>query len=413
MIHVHRARRKFSGTGLALVVIALSAGCPAATLLSDSETTELASTTEWAVIMYMPAGPALDSQAIVDLEAIDAAGLEGTGVRVLALVDREGGGTASGWTGTRLYEIPHMIPIGVPELQIEPGASDVSLDMNDPRTLRALLSFVEERYRPRSRALILWGEGTGYHHAVFLSEAMAGGGVDLLGLDMSFGATMEIAWEIRGVADLIVASQGVVPVSGWDYEGALRRFIASDRTGDSLAEAIVTSYAESRGSAPHATISTIRLDRIEPVMDALNAFSDAVRAAITDAGTREAVRASMFYDVEDFYATPGDLAIDLGDLPVVVSLGHGIAEDEAARLERAVYEAVGRNYRGPANPRASGISVHLIPLRSDGSAAASHHENYLNRPGETAALSFVGRSTWVPTLPSGPGLLFRLFYEPM
>ncbi len=408
-----QCRRVVNGVASALAAALLSAGCPAGLLLPDSGTTELASSTEWAVILYMPASAVLDAQATADLEAIESADLEDSGVRVLALVDRAGGDPASGWNGTRLYEIPRMIPVAVQELGIGPGAPDVSLDMSDPRTLRALLGFVEERYRPRFRALILWGEGRGYHHGEFLSKALTGRHVDLLGLDMSFGATVEVAWEIRGAADLLVASQGVVPVAGWDYEAALRRFTASDRTREAFAKAIVTSYAESRGGAPHATISSIRLDRIEPVVDALNAFSDAVSAEITNPGTREAVRASVFYDVEDFYATPGDLAIDLSDLSAVVSLGFGIAEGEAARIEQAVKEAVDRNHRGSADPRASGISVHLIPLRPDGSAAASHHENYLNRSGETASLSFVSHSTWPPTLPSGPGLLYRLFYEPM
>ncbi len=413
MSRARRARCRGRAAGITIAAAAVLAGCSGATMLPDWATTRLAPATDWAVVLFMRASAHLDSQAVADLAAIESADLAGSGVTVLALVDRTAGGSPSGWTGTRLYEFPHSVPVAVPVLGIDPAGPEVSLDMHDPGMLRTLLGFVEERYRPRRRALVLWGEGGGYHLAGFLSEALAEGGVDLLGLDMSFGATVEIAWEVRRSAGLLVASQGVVPAAGWDYEAALRRLANSDRTPRAFAEAIVATYAEASGGAPQATMSAVRLDRIEEVMHALNSFSSAVSAGITDATIREAVRGTIFYDVEDFYATPGDLAVDISDLAAVVSRDHGIAAAEAARLEEAVGEAVHPNHRGPADPRAHGISVHLIPLRSDGSAASSHHENYLNRPGEPSPLSFVAHSTWVPTLPAGPGLLYRLFYEPM
>ena len=395
----------------------LSTGCGG--LLPDSATTVRSSSSEWAIVLYMNVSPGLQSQADADLRAMEAVGLSGTGITVLALLD-DG-------SRARLYEVADdpagsspsvsSIPVAVPTLGIDPAGQDVTLDMSDPATLDELLSFVERRYAPARRALILWGEGTGYHVAGFLAAALRGHTLDVIGFDTSFGAGLEVAWELRHTSELMVASQGIVPDAGWNYGQALRRFIESERTPAALSDAFVTAAAEAAagavGGAGRFTISSIELALLDPVMAALNAFSDALYDGIGDAATRDALRATLFYDVEDFYATPGDLSIDVGDLGVVVHRDHGIAGEEAAALIHAVQAAVRSNLPGSERQAASGMSVHLIPLRADGTAESGHAPVYLRGSPGITPLSFAIDSTWAPVYPAGPGLLYRLFYEVM
>ncbi|MFW5883954.1 MAG: clostripain-related cysteine peptidase [bacterium] len=427
--------------------------CAPGTVLDPSSVTELTRAgTEWLIVVYMSADNELESQAIEDLNEMEAAGLRGSGVTVIALLDRAEGHDASNgdWTGTRLYEVADdpdgvdasisSIPLAVPSLGIDPAGGDVELDMADPRTLALLLAFARETYDPRHTALVVWGHGSGYRSAgspqrpvashevgrvtshddasggdalytAELAQAISGAGLDLLGFDTCFGASVEVAYEVHADAALMVASQSLEPADGWEYDDVLARFASGSRTIDSLAEAVTSSYVSTYSDVAGASISTIRLDRVPAVVDALDAFALAVHAHVADSVRRDAVRATLFYEAEDFYTTPGDLSIDVADAGRVVADRHGHATVEAGALADAVDAAVLSSWSGSAHPRANGISVHLVPLEADGTASLSHDESYLRGGAADHPLAFVAVSAWVPAPLERTGLLYRLFYE--
>ncbi|MFW6260604.1 MAG: hypothetical protein ACOC6J_03370, partial [Spirochaetota bacterium] len=177
------------------------------------------------------------------------------------------------------------------------------------------------------------------------------------------------------------------------------------------AEAVTSSYVSTYSDVAGASISTIRLDRVPAVVDALDAFALAVHAHVADSVRRDAVRATLFYEAEDFYTTPGDLSIDIADAGRVVADRHGHATVEAGALADAVDAAVLSSWSGSAHPRANGISVHLVPLEADGTASLSHDESYLRGGAADHPLAFVAVSAWVPAPLERTGLLYRLFYE--
>ena len=425
---------RFHRGAIALVGLLLLTlvGCDAGVVLRS---TEVAGTGGWVIVVFMSADNDLEAQAIAELNEMEAAGLTGTGVTVVALLDRAVGHDAShdDWSGARLYEIVDdpdgadgvitSIELAVPALGIGPGSASVELNTGDPRTLAAVLDFVDERYRPEHTALIIWGHGGGYAstgydesaggdvlHTAELAAALAGRELDLIGFDTDYAAAIEVAWELRETAQFMVASQDVQPADGWEYDDFLRRFLATELTPRSLADSIGESYASIYTGTSRATISTIRLDRVAAVMDALNNVADTLAEAVDSNEARDRIRETLFYDVEDFYSTPGDLAIDLGDVGLIIARDHDLADEAAGALTTAVAEAVVTSSRGDANPRASGMSVHLVPLRSDGTAESSHAAGYVRGAAVDHPLSFVEASTWVPRLPDGPGLLHRLFY---
>lgn len=442
-------RTAIAGCAAALLTVA----CAPGTMLDPASVTELTRRgAEWTIVVYMSGDNELEARAIEDLNEMEAAGLQGSGVTVVALVDRAEGHDATNgdWTGTRAYEVADdpdgvdaeiaSIPLAVPALGIDPAGSDVELDMADPRTLALLLAFVRDTYAPDHTALVVWGHGSGYRgeHAAArspttggvarvtshddgsggdalytaeLARAVAGAGLDLIGFDTCFGASLEVAYELRDDATLMVASQSLEPADGWEYDDVLGRFAAGPRTVGSLADAVTTSFAASYSAVSGASISAIRLDRVGPVVGALDAFALAAHAAVGDPDARDALLATLFYEAEDFYTTPGDLSIDLADAARVVADRHGYAEEEAAGLAESVRSAVVSTWSGSAHPRANGISVHLIPLEADGTAAASHDEAYLRGGSTPHPLSFVAASAWVPAPLERAGLLYRLFYE--
>ncbi len=425
-------RRRCGRILLAGLLSLATLGCGGGAML---DSTGLAGAGGWVIVVFMSADNELEAQAIADVNEMEAAGLIGTGVTVVALIDRAVGYDDSNgdWSGTRLYEITDdpdgvdgviaSVELAVPALGIGPETAAVELNTGDPRTLAAVLDFVDERYRPERTALIVWGHGGGYAstgydesaggdvlHTGELAAALAGRELDVIGFDTDYAAAIEVAWELRESARFMVASQDAQPADGWEYDDLLRRFVDSDRTPRSLANSIGESYASIYSEIASATLSTIRLDRVTALMDALNNFSDALSGAIDSSEVRDEIRATLFYDVEDFYSTPGDLAIDLGDLGLVVARDYDVADAAAAALTAAVSEAVVTSSSGSANQRATGISVHLVPLRGDGTAETSHAPAYFRGAAVEHPLSFVDTSTWVPRLPDGPGLLHRLFY---
>jgi hypothetical protein len=434
------------------VVVALAfSSCAPGIMLPASATSQLdAGDSEWVVVVYMSADNELEPRAIEDLNEMEAAGLAGTGVTVLALLDRAPGHDASNgdWTGTRVYQITddpvasdaaiRSVPLTLPVLGIDPSGADVELDTADPATLASLLDFAGERYAPEHLALIVWGHGSGFRadaihrssppggfratsfddssggdglYTAELAHALARHPLDVIGFDTCFGASLELAYELRDLARFMVASQDAVPADGWEYDDLLRRFAESDRRPESFAASIVQSYADLNAGLAGATISTTDLAETGGLVAALNVFSDELHAGLVDSAVRDAVRATIFYDVEDFYATPGDLAVDVADLARVVSASHGLAGQAAEDLRDAVARAVVASWSGSGNPRATGLSVHLIPLEEDGSAASAHDPAYVRGADVPHPLSFVSASSWPPALATGTGLLYRLFYE--
>ncbi len=422
------------------LVIGLLGACSAGTVIGPLDTTLLdGGGHNWLIVLYMSADNDLEVQAIEDLNELEGADLSGSGVAVLALIDRIAGYDASNgnWTGARLYEIVHdpdgvdgeinSRPIAAPGLGIDPFGDEVELDMSDPATLDALLSFALERYAPEHLALVIWGHGSGYRAVSFddtsggdalltaeLAAAIDGHRLDVLAFDTSFSASIEVAYELRRHVGIMIGSQDLIPADGWEYDDLLNRFAGSGRTPVDFGAAAVESFQSNYASFSSGTISVIDLGSIDSVNLALNDLSDQLHDSIGDSSIRGDLRESLFYDVEDFYTTPGDLAIDLRHLGEVVGRDYDLADPAAAALSAAVANAVINHWFNPAgNPFAGGLSVHYIPLAGDGSAEPSHDIAYFRGADSESPLEFVADSTWVPTLPDGPGLLHRLFYEVM
>lgn len=434
---------------LAPIVVAIFAACSAGAMIGPLETSVLdGGASNWLVILYMSADNDLEAQAIEDINELEGADLAGSGITVIALIDRIAGYDASNgdWTGTRLYEIVHdpdgvdgeinSRPVAVPELGIDPAGEDAELNLADPATLDELLSFALERYAPEHVALVIWGHGSGYRSVTVgggfrangfddtsggdalltaeLAAAIGGHQIDVIAFDTCFSASIEVAYELRRHARLMIGSQDLIPADGWEYDDLLTRFAHSGQTPADFGDAVVESFRSSHASFSSGTISVIDLESIESVNLALNEFSDQLHASIVDSGIRNELRESLFYDVEDFYLTPGDLAIDLRHMAEVVGRDYDLADAAAAALVAAVESAVTNKWFNPAgNPFAGGLSVHFIPLAADGSAAPTHDIAYFRGADSASALEFVANSTWVPALPDGPGLLHRLFYEVM
>jgi len=438
----------------------LSESCSVGTEKGDAETRQ------WTILVYLNGDNELEAQAIRSLNQLESVELRGTGLSILALFDRSPGfDTSNGdWTGTRLFEIETdpggengiivSRALDSPELGLS-ASVDSELDMGEPETLLRFLDFADSSYPAEHCALILWGHGSGWRstgagqtpaslpsrtaavtnsvspppadtiravsfddssgpnplYTKELGDALERRPVDICAFDCCSEAMLEVAYQIRKGARYMIASEDVIQSEGWDYADILPRLLASEKTTEAVIASIVGSFAERQSDTAGATISAVRLDAIEEVAEALDELSDILYSSIRDTSTQSAVRALFFQEVEDFYAIPGDLNIDLGDLACVAAQEFPALEVASERIRRAVSSAVVSEWHHPTgHPEAHGLAVHYVPLEDDGTAGVHADAYFRNLPTEYP-LSFVEDSSWTPRYPNGPGLLYRIWYE--
>ena len=295
---------------------------------SDMELSAVFVKRTWTIVMYMAADNDLESAAILDINEMEAADIEDSGITVLALVDRAEGydGTNGNWTDTRLYEIKHdddglngniiseRISCNTLGLSAE---DDSELNMADPNVLHNVLRFAQKQYPASEYGLVIWGHGTGWrgggtvftdgarsdnkpntqmsfpapsvnsstqndikavaiddYSASYMTISQVHQAISKLpeklgfiGFDTCYGALLETVWEFRNDAKFMVGSENIVPSNGWNYQ------IFLDSAATQLGVAGATGGAGSGGTgASSASATTTPAETLADC--AVSAFSE-------------------------------------------------------------------------------------------------------------------------------------------
>lgn len=288
----------------------------------------------WTHLVYMCADNSLDSQALNDLNEMEAAvRIADKGMTVLVLVDRKYGN--GDWSDTRLYEIRNTPGVNsalieskrldCPELGLS-ASLPTELNMSDPVTLERFIRFGLTSRKAQRYSLTVWGHGTGWRGAgtegagtdgagtegstggegsaadsaaaAFravaiddtsgtymdvgtLAEAVragrgTGNRIDVIGFDSCFGALLEVAYPLRNDVRFLVGSEGPTKESGWNYTGILNDMCSSNLDAADWYGAIVGQFAISYASMENATISAIDLGRVGALQQSFNEWARSV-----------------------------------------------------------------------------------------------------------------------------------------
>lgn len=106
--------------------------------------------------------------------------------------------------------------------------------------------------------------------------------IDLLGLDGCLMPMLEIAWELRYDACILVGSEEVEPLAGWPHP-AIWQHLLTEPTMDAgeLGRSIVRHHVDAyRGSGQPVTQSALALGALEPLVDAVDALAGALLASL-------------------------------------------------------------------------------------------------------------------------------------
>jgi len=186
-----------------------------------------------------------------------------------------------------------------------------------------------------------------------------GGKIDVLGMDACLMNMVEVAYQVRNAARVLVGSQEVEPTDGWPYHTVLRDLARNPamtpaEVGKTVVERYLASYAADEGVTQSA-LDLSRCTALEAAIDKLSAAliaglpGDDARLALLQA--RQAVRD---YDTRDY--------IDLVHFGQLVRRHSGSAAIRSAceGLEAAAGELVlASGFKGTGVKNSNGVSIYF------------------------------------------------------
>lgn len=273
---------------IAIVILALSSAS--------------ASASTWTVLVYMAADNSLREEALDDLAELEEVGST-TEVRVVVQIDLRGS------TAKRFF--------------VERGGSRLigdlgDLDSGDPQALADFGIWGVLRYPSDHYMLILWDHGNGWFNELGqaagyrsqtpptvptaigydcssgnsigvangeLSHALsevafhAGRSIDIFGLDACSMQLVEVAYEAKDAAQILVGSEQLVPLDGWPYNEILSVLtsgphISPEELAGLIVETYVGSYSGGSQGNSEVTLSAVDLSRMQETGEAFEIFTD-------------------------------------------------------------------------------------------------------------------------------------------
>lgn len=334
----------------------------------------------WTIMVYIAADNDLETYGLSDLNEMEAA-LGGSNVQVVVLLDRSPGhdSSAGNWTDTRMDAV--VLDGNNSELtSLDSGSSIGEVNTGDPATLTRFIDWTAANHAADNYALVIWDHGGGLSGAAWddsnggdnltlreMSSAIANADIDhldVLAFDACLMGMVEVAAEFKDVADYLVASEELVPGTGFAYDEMLNTLQAlAEPTALDLVDAMLDSYAAEYPGESDITLSAVDLSQVDALNAALNQFTAATIGQLGNRPTMSAVRTAA-RDSVDFPSDGSYDYIDLRDFMsrLAISNAHTNVRSAAAgvvtALDAAVIDEVG------SVARAGGLSIYL-PFGND------------------------------------------------
>lgn len=370
----------------------------------------------WTIMVYMAADNDLEPQALADLAEIKAVGSTPQ-VTVVAQLDMARAGAP-----TRRYYLSRLRTLEADAVDPPLGETNTG----DAGDLARFIAWGLDTYPADRYALVLWNHGVGWGDGATIvpwpeegrgtaNEASARRGarppvlrrpifratgegilargiawdassqdfldnaeikraldavlllsglerLDLLGFDACLMQMLEVAYQVKGMARCVVASQEVEPDGGWPYHTILRRLAAwPEADGAQLGAMVVDAYLRACDPTASATQSVLDLEHIDDVVGALDALCRCVLGNVTAARpfVLGAARAAQRYrdpDCRDLYDFCRVIWDHTADMPLRARAYELMTVLKPAGPDRFV---VSEGHRGERVARSHGVSVYF------------------------------------------------------
>lgn len=356
----------------------------------------------WTVLVYLAADNGLDETALAEIEEMERATFS-KDLKVVIQLDRwEYADPTYGYR----YLLKHD---PTPGIQSTVLSAMEEVDSGDPTTLNSFLKWGFSRYPANHKAVVVWGHGNSWYKGnrwigadytsnSFISvakgqlaQAFSGlSAIDIVLLDACNMQTIEVATELAPYCKYLVASEDLVPATGFPYDQVFTQW-ETQPTSLALAQLLPNLYVQSyepggsqnlQGYNYKIQASTIDCTNLNLLISSISQFSQQFyMAATTLSSLRE--KAYPFNDLE--------ADIDLGEWFKTVLLKapsepmRSMAGQIVALLPQVFIAADWYNY--PCSPGTASIwypqqkstFVNLWPLYGQSHFAKTAWSKYLNR----------------------------------
>ncbi|MEW6358544.1 MAG: FG-GAP-like repeat-containing protein [Planctomycetota bacterium] len=257
---------------------------------------------EWTILVYLdgddetqtnPGSPpwSCEQLALDKLNEIESVALPAD-VRVGVIVDRIAGHatTDPDWTDTRVGVVTHDSGTDTISTQL---TSWGEMNMGDGTTLEAFINWGVANLPAQNYALFFYDHGGGLQGvcydetssddrltAVEIAAALTNAGqhFGVIGFDACLMQMAEMGYELRAHTDVIVGSEEVEVVPGWNWTGLMQAVAANPTmTAQELGGAVVLAY-----DARQPTMSAVDATQFDALAAAILNFSNTV-TAVADA----------------------------------------------------------------------------------------------------------------------------------
>ncbi|MEB3223630.1 MAG: clostripain-related cysteine peptidase [Candidatus Sericytochromatia bacterium] len=343
---------------------------------------------KWAILVHLAAENNLYRFALEDLNEMEAGIPTDGSVDVYVFFDGIKNGDScvykikrdSGMNGNIISE-----KIPVPFI---PASNEV--DSGDPKVVAAFVDWAGKNVKADHTMISFWDHGSGIFHGApnpitkgfgwddngtnletsdltligNTFRAAAGKGFDILGFDACLMAHGEIAYQVKGNADYLVASEELEPGAGWDYKGWLTAVgKLAEKTPAAVGSALVDTYHASyqpggsqSSGRDDTTLSLVDVNALTAnVVPALNEF---VTSAVAAMGSEKAALQGARSKAQTFYNRDcADLGSFLGN--VKASTRDKALSAATSKLDAAYRSAIVREAHSADNAGATGLVLYF------------------------------------------------------
>jgi len=336
-------------------------------------------TAEWTVMVYLDSDNNLESAGINDINEMEMVGST-TEVNIVVQADRIPGYdiSNSNWTTTRRYYItqdndPYIINSEFNDLG--------ELNMGDPDTLVDFASWAVTEYPAKKYLLVIWNHGGGFRssglakdiawddtnggdkitmpeleYALSAINTQMGKNIDIVGMDACYMAMIEVAYQIKDYADILVTSEESEPNDGWPYDTTLGELagnplISSEQFAADIVDEYIYSYP-----FEEVTQSAIDLSYMDDLAGQLSSMADSIRS---DTLTSKNVYINAAY-YSQYYGDPD--FIDLYDFcNQLLAYSNSLeVKNIALNIQQALnYAVIKSGYSGGSVSGSKGLSIYF------------------------------------------------------
>ena len=341
---------------------------------------------DWTFMVYLDADNNLENAGIDDFLEMSSVGSD-SHVNIVVQFDRIPGYDSSfdNWTDCQRFLVTQgMVPRVTNAISDwGDGKGGREVNMADPQTLVNFVEWAIDNYPADNYALVLWNHGGGWrdkadpkmpifkavcwddtsgYDSLYMSEVRSAlttikterQQIDLVGFDACLMSMTEVAYEIKDLASVMVASEETEPGDGWPYNTILADLTSAPTMPPSvLGATIVDRYGEFYWNIGDTTQSALDLQNLDILTASVSDFAVAMMESSCCGEIRNARSGSQEY----YYPEHTDL-YHFADL-IASGVPDTAVGDAAEDVKQKIEDTVIAEFHGTLLRGSHGVAIYL------------------------------------------------------